>query len=269
MTHPIRILQFSDSHLFGKDGKTICGLDPSQTFSQTLTLARKTDWPVDAVFLTGDNSQDATIESYNRLLILLKDKLLDKESVPVYCLPGNHDDPKVMEKSFSNSAIQVVKEFVMGPWAFVFLDSNIPGSPKGWLAPNELDFIEKSLKNLKDKMVIVALHHHVYPVGSAWMDTMVVGNGREFLDLLKIHKNVKGVIYGHVHQDVVVEMNGMKLMAAPSTCFQFKPNSPTFGLDQTAPGYRWFQLWSDGRIDTRVSRLPSVPQELDLQTLGY
>ena len=55
----------------------------------------------------------------------------------------------------------------------------------------------------------------------------------------------------------------------PSTCVQFKPGSEDFAVDDAAPGYRWFDLHADGRIETAVSRVEGVEFEVDFSVKGY
>ena len=59
------------------------------------------------------------------------------------------------------------------------------------------------------------------------------------------------------------------LLSAPSTCIQFLPNSVGFAVDMTAPGYRWLELHPDGRIDTGIERLDTIPGQIDLAAGGY
>ncbi|WP_240554913.1 hypothetical protein [Oceanicoccus sagamiensis] len=54
--------------------------------------------------------------------------------------------------------------------------------------------------------------------------------------------SVRGILWGHIHQTIDRERNGVKLMATPSTCIQFAPNSPGFKLDRLNPaiaGYHY------------------------------
>jgi Icc protein len=47
-------------------------------------------------------------------------------------------------------------------------------------------------------------------------------------------------------------MNGVRYMATPATCAQFKPRSDDFALDDKPPGYRVLELMPDGSIATEV-----------------
>jgi Icc protein len=56
-----------------------------------------------------------------------------------------------------------------------------------------------------------------------------------------------------VHQSYDGERNGVRLMATPSTCAQFRPRSDDFAIDEQPPAYRSIQLLPQGRIETEIT----------------
>lgn len=83
------------------------------------------------------------------------------------------------------------------------------------------------------------------------------------------HKNVKCILWGHVHQDSDRMVDGIRMLSTPSTCVQFTPQSENFDIDTVAPGYRRLQLNADGTIETEVSRVKGIEFEIDLSVKGY
>ena len=154
-------------------------------------------------------------------------------------------------------------------WHIILLDSTVEGEVPGYMENGQLEFLDTSLQQSQGKHVMVCLHHQPVPVGSSWLDEQLVGNADEFIKVLDKYDNVKAVIWGHVHQDFVGERNGVKLMSVPSTCVQFKPNSEDFAVDDTNPGYRWIDIYEDGRVETGVSRVTGVTFEVDYTIKGY
>jgi Icc protein len=45
---------------------------------------------------------------------------------------------------------------------------------------------------------------------------------------------------------------GIRILATPSTCRQFKPGSEKFEVDDKPPAYRHIELGADGEVDTRL-----------------
>ena len=101
------------------------------------------------------------------------------------------------------------------------------------------------------------------------MDRIALENAGGLFAVLDRYPQVRGLLWGHVHQEFQEIRNGVLLMATPSTCVQFKPNNAKFGVDEKPPGYRWLELAPDGAIHTGVSRLAALPQGLQVASKGY
>jgi Icc protein len=65
---------------------------------------------------------------------------------------------------------------------------------------------------------------------------------------------VQAVIWGHIHQAFSARRNRVQLFGAPSTCLQFMPERPDPQFDEMAPGYRWFELGTDGTLTSGIER---------------
>jgi 3',5'-cyclic-AMP phosphodiesterase len=82
-------------------------------------------------------------------------------------------------------------------------------------------------------------------------------DAEQFLALVNHYSNVRGVVWGHVHQALDCLIAGVRYMASPSTCAQFLPGSDDFAIDNRPPGYRILELMPDGTIATEVVWLDS------------
>jgi Icc protein len=100
--------------------------------------------------------------------------------------------------------------------------------------------------------IIVCMHHHPLPMGSAWLDGVALRDAPDFWKIIDAHETVKAVVCGHVHQASDRQRNGVRCLSTPSTCSQFLPGSDFFALDSRPPGLRWLILHPDGRLDTEV-----------------
>jgi Icc protein len=63
------------------------------------------------------------------------------------------------------------------------------------------------------------------------------------------------VLFGHVHQELDAMFDGLRMIATPSTCAQFKPLSDEFAADNTPPAWRTLTLHADGRVETQLKWL--------------
>jgi len=260
----LHLLQLTDSHLFADPEGRLLGQNTRRTLDLVLELAQQTCWPVDRILLTGDLVHDESSEGYR----FLTERLADL-AVPCSCLPGNHDSLNPMEAELERADISLEPNVCCGAWNLVFLDSTVPGEDGGHLGAGQLALLEQALADHPDLHALVCLHHQPVPVGSAWMDTMALDNGEEFFAVIDRHPKVRGVLWGHVHQEFESRRKDVHLLASPSTCFQFLPGSEEFAVDPATPGFRWLNLHSDGRIETGVRRIAAYPDPVDLKTNGY
>ena len=106
-------------------------------------------------------------------------------------------------------------------------------------------------------------------MGCAWLDQHNLKNADDLFAVLARHPQQKTILFGHVHQEFDEVYQGVRLIASPSTCIQFKPLSDGFALDESGPGWRYLTLHSDGRIASQVWRLPVGQFVPDPDATGY
>lgn len=263
---PLRVVQFTDTHFFEAPTGRLMGVDTAATFGEVKALAQQQRGTPDFYLLTGDLSQDETEGSYRRFSEALEDL-----QAPAFYLPGNHDRRAAMHKAFSESKAPIKRDrvFPLSNWVVVLLDTLVENEVHGHLEEAELTHLQDSLSQHKDKHALVCMHHHPLPMGAQWLDEIGVDNADRFLEIIDSHSNVRCVLWGHVHQQFDAERNGIRYLATPSTCVQFKPLSESFAADEVPPGYRWLELTADGKVHSAVERLARVAAGLDMSSGGY
>lgn len=261
---PIRILHLTDFHFLARGRKTMFGVDTEQSFVSVVASALQSGPRPDLALLTGDLVQDPEASAYESLKARLSPL-----PCPVYCLPGNHDDPELIARVLTKGNIDYQRQILLSHWQIICLDSTIPGQPHGRLTEEQLELLNATLGKQPQRYALIALHHHPVASGSPWMDTMILGNAGRFFDVLGQHGQVRGVVFGHVHQAMDSIYRGLRILSSPSTCFQFKPNQADFTLDPIPAGYRWIELHPDGRIESTLGRTAELPAGLDVNSHGY
>lgn len=260
---PLLVAQITDTHLFADESQELLGLPTVKSFNAVLDCLQGLQPQPDLLLLTGDLSQDETMESYYRLY----QSLLPLE-IPAYWLPGNHDVPSVMEQVLNAAPITAEKTFQRGGWNFVLLNSALPDRVDGKLSAISLNWLEQQLQANLQSPTLLALHHPPFPIGSDWMDRINLQNSADLFAVLDRYPQVKLVLFGHIHQEFDDWRHSVRYLAAPSTCVQFKPKSANFALDQLKPGFRLLYLYSDGSYHTQVQRVGCVHPP-DLASTGY
>lgn len=242
----LQLVQFTDPHLFADPRGEMRGVNTLDSLNRTLAAARLNHWTPDALLVTGDIAQDESRESYR-----LFRSVLEPLSLPVLCIPGNHDDPGFMQDELDGDFV-LLAPVAFEHWGIVQLSTYVRGSASGELDRAALDSLDRVLAGAARPHFLVCLHHQPVPVGSRWLDGVGLRNPDSFFDVLDRYDNVRGVLWGHVHQQFDGERRGVRLMGSPSTCRQFMPKHDEFALDNRPPGYRWLSLAADGSITTGV-----------------
>ena len=257
----IRVVQITDTHLGHHEGDSLLSLDADMSLGLVLQHMHDERGYSDVMLATGDISNCGSIESYNRFANLTSG--LAQHSL---WLPGNHDLPDVMSQARGG---ELQKSLQVGNWLIIMLDSTARGEVGGSFTERELAYLADQLATTTAEHVLVCLHHHPVKCGCDWLDQQLVSNADSFFEILDGSDKVRAVLWGHIHQEIDRQRKGVRLLATPSSCVQFKPGSEDFKLDENSPGFRWLELYADGRIDTAVSRIDTV-FELDYKSSsGY
>jgi Icc protein len=238
----------TDLHLGPTAGYQCRNFNTLDSFKAVLEACSSIGDGEEIIVLTGDLASDSQPGAYQQL-----NKILTQNKKQAVWLPGNHDDMPLMQKYLSDYPYLPVYEHEY--WAVLMIDSSVPGKPGGAISNQQLQQLEYNLGRLKDKLVLVAMHHSPVSLNSQWLDEHRISNHQKLHSLLVANGNVKAVITGHVHQQHETDWKGIRVYSTPSTCFQFAEHSDQFALSDKNPAYRWLELHSNGHIDTGINRV--------------
>jgi Icc protein len=260
---PLRLTQISDCHLSERAGGCLLEMDTDQSLQAVLALVRRERPRTDLLLATGDLSDSGSAAAYRRLLHATRDLAQDSR-----WLPGNHDDAGTL-RAVLGSDPRGRATALHGNWLVIALNTVVPGEVGGYLGAAELSKLHTTLTEYPGHHALIALHHHVLPMGCAWLDEIGVANAEAFWRAIAPFPQVRAIVGGHVHMESDRMHRGVRVLTSPSTCVQFAPGSDEFRVDAAAPGYRWLDLHPDGGIDTAVSRVNDRHFQVDLDASGY
>lgn len=259
----LRLVQITDSHLGERPGTRLLNMDTDHSLEAVLALVRAQQPHIDILLATGDLSDQGGPAAYRRFLAATA-----TFDAAVRWLPGNHDVPATMHTVLGDD-VRLLRNLLGGGWQIIMLDSSVPGQVGGNLAAVELAALRACLAAEPQRHALICVHHHVLPVGAAWIDNQMVANAAEFWRTAAAFPQVRAVLSGHVHQASEQRRGDVRVLTTPSTCVQFASGSDNFRVDTLAPGYRWFDLHPDGRFDTGVERVSGIDFQVDLSASGY
>jgi Icc protein len=242
----VRLVQFTDSHLFGGAEQTLRGIATLRSLETTLARSRDDERGAQAILCTGDLVHDDPA-GYKHFRAVFGG--LGK---PILCLPGNHDLVPEMYRALAGPPFHCGGWYDIEGWRIVLLDSVIAGQAGGRLARAELDSLEEALATASGRHALVCLHHQPVPMESRWLDEVGLENPEDFFAVIDRHRHVRGILWGHVHQAFDGLRKGVRLLATPSTCAQFLPQSDDFAVDEAPPAYRSLELRENGTFGTDI-----------------
>lgn len=242
----VRLVQFTDMHLFGAEGDSLRGIATLPTLKATLRHAAAHIRAATAVLATGDLVQDDP-GGYARFV-----EAFSQLGRPVLTLPGNHDDIAAMRTAVRREPFQYCGHFDAGAWRIVMVDSVKPGAASGYVSSAALGELRRALATAGQRHVLVCLHHQPVPMRSRWLDTVGLENPDDFFAVIDAFPAVRAVLWGHVHQAYEAQRRGVKLLSTPSTCAQFLAHSDDFAIDPSPPAYRILELTAAGAVVTEV-----------------
>lgn len=249
----LRIVQLTDCHILADADGRLRGVDTRRSFEAVLAAALGERDRPDLILATGDLAEDGSADAYRYLSAQFA-----ASGLPTFWLPGNHDDPATMRAHLKGAKIRDARQILAGNWLILLLDSTVAGQVGGRIAESELNFMDAALQRHAGRHALVCLHHQALEAGSEWIDAKGLDNAAELRRRLAGHANVRGVLWGHVHQQAHHDREGIEWMSTPSTCVQFQPHSREFAIGDEAPGYRYLALGADGGIETGVRRVPGA-----------
>jgi len=256
-----QILQFSDLHL--SDGDELMGINCDESFAAVKALASNFD-NIDLTLLTGDLSQDDSAVSYQKCAQQFRDS-----NHPVAWISGNHDDVALQHKYLSGGAITPIKRILFKHWQLLLLNSQIEGKVCGEICQDQLAQIEQAALQYPDHHLMLVMHHHPILMDSEWIDCHRLVNYQQLWQVIGSIKQIKSIIFGHVHQAVDVIEQGVRVLGVPSTSVQFTPKVDEFDVDSQPPGFRHLELLPNGEIKTQVHRVAAGEFVAQFDAAGY
>ena len=243
MSPPFVVVQLTDIHA----GATWGPADPMLRLGATLGAIAMLSRPVDAIVITGDLADNGLDVEYEQVFELVR--ALD---VPVYALPGNHDDRGRLRRHFGISGSDgapVQYGADLGPLRLVCVDSTRPGHDDGELDAHRLEWLDRELAAAPDAPTMLAMHHPPFVTGMPAFDRIGLPDGdrRALSAVIERHPQILTIVAGHIHTISVGAIAGRPAVTVPGTYakahlrldadhLEFVSEPPTFAVHVLADG---------------------------------
>ncbi len=240
-------VQISDLHL--RAGGLLKGVVDSQSaldacVDHILKLSPRPDF----IIATGDLVQKAAKRDFDGLRRRLD--RLGRLGLPVYVIPGNHDDRDMLRDAFADTDYMPADGFIHYaiddyPLRLVAVDTVDPGRDGGKICAERLQWLDRTLAARPDTPTLVFMHHPPFRTGISFMDDDAFIGAGELQAVIEKHPQIERIICGHMHRDIVTSFAGRVASVAPSIVFQMvldlNPGAPSaFVLEPPAlPLFLW------------------------------
>ena len=216
------LIQLTDLHIREPGRLTYRRIDTAHYLTQAVQSVLALPQRPNAVVITGDLTDFGTAAEYAHV----RELLAPLAALPLYLMPGNHDDRAALRAAFADHAYLGDSGFIqyaadIGSLRLVALDTLVPGRSEGELCAERLHWLDNALAESGGRDVIVALHHPPFQSLIGHMDKIGLLRGaEEFEAIITRFPNVRRVISGHVHRSIQVAFGGTLAVTSPSTAHQ-------------------------------------------------
>ena len=250
------IVQLSDLHI-REPGRLAYGrIDTAPYLLNAVDAVCRLRQKPDAVVITGDLTDFGRAAEYAHLAVLLAPLRM-----PVYLLPGNHDDRDQMRRSFPDHTYLGSDGFVqyavqLGELKLICLDTCVPLQSHGTLCSERLGWLEAQLDASRDRPVLIAMHHPPFRTLIGHMDKIGLLEGAQELErLVARYPNVQRIICGHLHRAIDVRFGGTIASTTPApahqVCLDLAEDAPSEWVLEP-PGF-CVHAWNDGRLISHLA----------------
>lgn len=240
------IAQISDLHL-RTDGRLLKGkIDSVAALEDAIAHLNARSPRPDLVLATGDLVNKAHVQDYQ-----IMRREFDRIEMPVYVIPGNHDDRDMMRENFADLGYLPEEgpflHYVLEdhPVRLIGLDTKREDHDGGEMCEERLQWLDMQLSAAPDKPTLIFMHHPPFKSGIEFMDKQGFINADKMEALVRGHSQVQGVVCGHMHRTMSVSWGGTLACVSSSLSFQMNldlmPGNPSsFMLEPAAcPMYLW------------------------------
>jgi len=246
------IAQITDTHIVpkGQDWKSLPETRVAERLQLVVANLGNLVPKPDVVLLTGDTIDEGGQEAYEYLKEILKPL-----SMPLYVIPGNHDDREAMRVAFQGESYMPREGFIhyvvdSHAVRLIALDTVVPDKIHGLLCQKRVEWLTHTLQKNTEKPTLIFMHHPVIKVGQKIVDHDNCFTPDQFEDIIRSFPNIIGIIAGHNHRPYMGLFGGTSCFIAPSVAPQFhffeeEGNAYSSTIDLTRPSFT-LHKWEKG-----------------------
>lgn len=205
-------------------------------------------YPADLLVITGDLTDDGTVEDYRRLRQIVRETLkdiaeqrTDVAKLPILVTPGNHDFVENLRSGWlgePSSKEAFCDIYETADTAVLSFDSSSYGNPDGRIADSQIEWLRDQMEKQKTKQVVWITHHHMDPYQA---DISPVNCSEKFKKLLYENPPVC-ILNGHTHHTASGLICGVPYYTSSGMSFSGEKLADGKLCFREKCGYSWYRV---------------------------
>lgn len=170
---------------------------------------------LDLVIISGDLTEDGSVEDYRYLKKWFKEQIGE---IPILVTLGNHDIKAHFRKGWlseEGSEAPYNQVMTLNGIELISFDSSVYGMADGQMSQSQFDWLEKQLKVVGNKPVLLITHHHLLEYQGS---TPRLPESVQLLKLIQDYP-VLALLNGHTHHAYTGDLLGIQYYTAGGMSF--------------------------------------------------
>ena len=217
----MKFIHLTDTHLVAP-GVALHGLDPEQRLEACVAHIERHHSDARFCVLTGDVADAGQMAAYEATAVLL-----ERLPMPVYVVPGNHDERNAFVAAFPQLARDehgfVQQAFCEDNAWFIVLDTLEAAQGSGGVfCERRAAWLAERLRAAGERPVYLFMHHPPFPLGLPALDRIGLADVRPFESALSHSTSVRHIFFGHVHRPISGHWRGISFSTLYGTNHQVR-----------------------------------------------
>ncbi len=215
------VCQISDTHVMTEGRLAYRVVDTTAHLRRCIAHIVALAPQPDVVVVTGDLVDRGQPAEY----ALLRE-IISPLAMPVYLIPGNHDDREAMRAAFPDHAyLNQFPPFIQyaieeHDLRIVAIDTVIPRQDGGELCAQRLEWLALTLATAPQRPTLLLMHHPPFATGIGFMDEIGLATAEPLAHIVAKNPQIERVLCGHLHRPIQTRFAGTIACTAPSTAHQ-------------------------------------------------
>lgn len=214
------IAHISDTHLIAGGGLLYGDVDADAKLAELFSRLEAAQPRLEALVFTGDLADAGQPDAYRKLRDVVEPAAA-RLGAHVIWVMGNHDHRGALREHLLREAPSMApldRVHEVEGLRVIALDTSVPGSHHGEIAPEQLDWLAEQLAEPAPFGTILAMHHPPIP---SVLDLAVSVELRDQARLAAVLRgsDVRSILAGHLHYSTNATFAGIPVSVASASCY--------------------------------------------------